>query len=182
MTENVAAMPSSLQELARSLVGSPMNRLALYLLGNVPGFPPMVQTDHLLSIAAVMGSIVLVNLRVLGLALPSQRSGELTRRLMPWTWWALPFLAISGLVFIFARPLRYVSNPVFGLKFSLLAPAIVLALVFHGASARDANFWESSPLRRVSSRAIAFVSLVLWLGVAMAGRWIAYADYIFPPK
>jgi len=58
-------MPHSLQELARALVGSPPNRLSLYLLGNVPGFPPMIQTVHLLSIAAVMGSIVLINLRVL---------------------------------------------------------------------------------------------------------------------
>src|SRR5262245_55254858 len=64
-----APMPHSLAELARALVGSPPNRLALYLLGNVPGFPPMVQTVHLLSIAAIMGSIVLINLRLLGLAL-----------------------------------------------------------------------------------------------------------------
>jgi hypothetical protein len=174
-------MAQYFQELARTLVGSPPNRLALYLLGNVPGFPPMVQTVHLLSIAAVMGSIVLINLRVLGLALPSQGSNELTRRLMPWTWWALPFLAISGLLFIFARPVRYLSNPVVAVKFTLLVPAIILAVFFHRLSTRDENFWERSPWRRVSSKAIAAVSLVLWLGVAMAGRWIAYADYIFPP-
>src|ERR671918_1144593 len=118
LKENVASMPQFLQELAPSLVGSPPNRLALYLLGNIPGFPPMVQTVHLLSIAAVMGSIVLINLRVLGLALPSQSAGELTRRLMPWTWWALPFLAISGLIFIFARPVRYLRNPVVAVKFT----------------------------------------------------------------
>lgn len=175
-------MPHSLQELARALVGSPPNRLALYLLGNIPGFPPMVQTVHLLSLAAVMGSIVLISLRMLGLALPSQSANELTRRLMPWTWWALPFMALSGLVFIFARPVRYLSNPVFGLKFTLLVPAIILALLFHRASVQDAHFWERSLGRRISSKAAAFVCLVLWLGVAMAGRWIAYADYIFPPK
>jgi len=175
-------MPHSLQELARALVGSPPNRLALYLLGNVPGFPPMVQTVHLLSIAAIMGSIVLIDLRMLGLALRSQSANELTRRLMPWTWWAFPFLALSGLVFIFARPVRYLSNPVFGLKFTLLVPAVILALLFHRASARDPHFWERSLWRRVSSKAAALVCLILWLGVAMAGRWIAYADYIFPPK
>lgn len=174
-------MTESLQELARELVGSPPNRLALYLLGNVPGFPPMVQTVHLLSIAAVMGSIVFINLRVLGLALPSQSAGELTRRLMPWTWCALPFLAMSGLVFIFARPVRYLSNPVVAVKFSLLVPAVILAVLFHRASARDENFWERSPWRRASSKAIAAVSLVLWIGVVMAGRWIAYSEYLFPP-
>ena len=62
------------------------------------------------------------------------------------------------------------------------ASAGFVALVFHRAYARDPSVWERSRGRRVSSKTIAFVSLVLWLGVAMAGRWIAYADYIFPPK
>jgi hypothetical protein len=86
----------SLDNLARVLTASPFHSLVLYLLGNVPGFPPIVQTIHLLSISAVMGSIVLIDLRVLGLALPSQSPGELIRRLMPWTWCALPLLAVSG--------------------------------------------------------------------------------------
>jgi hypothetical protein len=85
-------------------------------------------------------------------------------------------------VFILARPVRYFSNPVFGLKFTLLVPAIIIAVLFHRASLRDPHFWDRTRGRRVSSRAAAFVCLVLWLGVAMAGRWIAYADYIFPPK
>jgi hypothetical protein len=175
-------MPSSLLEFARGLVGTPPNELALYLLGNVPGFPPMVQTVHLLSITAIMGSMVLIDLRVLGLMLPSQSPGELIRRLMPWTWCALPFLAISGLMFVFARPVRYLTNPVFGIKFTLLVPALVLAVVFHRATARDTTFWERSSGRRAVARVIAFVSLVLWIGIVMAGRWIAYSDYIFPPE
>jgi hypothetical protein len=127
-----------------------------------------------------MGSIVLIDLRVLGLALPSQAQGELVRRLMPWTWWALPCLAASGLVFIVARPARYFFNPVFGFKLAMLAPAVALAWFFQRASARDAGFWEQSRSRRVLARVIAGVSLVLWLSVAMAGRWIAYVDYLFP--
>ncbi|MQA30024.1 MAG: hypothetical protein GEU82_09325 [Luteitalea sp.] len=173
-------MPQTLADLAGALAASPLNRLAVYLLTEVPGFPPTVQTLHLLSISAIMGSIVLIDLRVLGLALPTQSTNELVRRLMPWTWWALPVLAVSGLVLVFARPARYLSNPVFGLKFAMLAPAIVLAVVFQRGSTRHPHFWEGSPRRRASARAIAAVSLLLWVGVAMAGRWIAYADYLFP--
>lgn len=171
-----------LVEAARVLNGSRAHAVALYLLSEIPGFPPIVQTVHLLSIAAIMGSIVMIDLRVLGLVLPSQPAGEVTRRLMPWTWAALPFLALSGLVFVFARPGRYLVNPVFGLKFALLAPAIVLTAVFHRASARDERFWERSPGRRLAGRIVAGCSLVLWIGVAMMGRWIAYADYLFPPE
>ena len=173
-------MTEALADVARALAASPINKLVLYLLGEVPGFPPLVQTVHLLSISAIMGSVVLIDLRVLGLALPSQSTTELVRRLMPWTWWALPALAVSGLVFVCARPARYLSNPVFGLKFAMLAPAIVLAVVFQRGNAKDPCFWEQSRGRRASARTIAAFSLLLWIGVAMAGRWIAYVEYLFP--
>ena len=173
-------MTSTLVALARTIVGSPLNKLALSLLGGVPGFPPLVQTVHLLSIAAVMGSIVLFDLKVLGLALPGQNTSELVRRLMPWTWAALPFLAVSGLVFVFARPFRYLVNPVFGLKFAMLMPAVILAIVFQRINRTNPEFWGKPGGSRVLGKIIAAASLVLWIGVVMAGRWIAYVDYLFP--
>jgi hypothetical protein len=167
------------ESLARAIDGSALNTLAIDLLSNVPGFPPIVQTVHLLSIAAIMGSIVLIDLRVLGLALPSQSTTELVRRLMPWMWSALPALAASGLVFILARPYRYFVNPIFGAKFAMLLPAIALAGLFHRVNSRNPSFWEGS---RVPAKIVAGLSLCLWIGVAMAGRWIAYVDYLFPTE
>jgi hypothetical protein len=172
-------MPHVLTDVAGALMKSPIHTFALYLLSAARGIPPIIQTFHILGITAVMASIVMIDLKVLGLALPSQRTGELIRRVMPWMWWALPIQAVSGLTFVFARPLRYAVNPVFGLKFTMLAPAILLAAVFHLACLRDVDFWERSPGRRVSAKVIAGVSLLLWLGVVLAGRWIAYADYLF---
>ena len=161
-------------EIARTLsgliAGTPVHASALYLLSNVPGFPPMVQTVHLLSVSAIMGSAVLLNLKILGIALPSQPAGELVRRLMPWTWTALPLNAASGLVFIFAQPHRYFDNPMFQLKFSLLVPAIVLALIIQRRRTFD------GPVPKL----LALLSLTLWTGVVMAGRWIAYVDYLWP--
>ena len=93
-------MTQALADITRALAASQVNKLAMYLLSEVPGFPPLVQTVHLLSIAAIMGSVVLIDRKVLGLALPSQSTTELVRRLMPWTWWALPVLAVSGLVHV----------------------------------------------------------------------------------
>jgi hypothetical protein len=173
-------MTHVLVDLSRALTASPFGLVARSLLRNVRGFAPIIQTVHILSVAAVMGSVVLVDLKVLGLALPSQPTSELTRRLMPWTWWALLSLASSGLVSVFARPERYLLNPVFGLKFAMLTPAIILAVLLQRASAKDVHFWEQSRGRRASAKTIAAFSLLLWLGVAMAGRWIAYADYLFP--
>jgi uncharacterized protein DUF6644 len=151
-------------------------------LSHVPGLPPIVQTVHILSVTAIMGSIVLIDLRVLGLALPSQTPADLARRLMPWTWWALPFLAASGLMFFLARPGRYLVNPVFGLKFAMLGPALVLTALVQRMVTRDREDAERSGARRLSARVLAACSLLFWIGVVLAGRWIAYADYLFPPE
>lgn len=159
-----------MNDVAAAIAATRVHAIALDLLSNVPGFPPLVQTVHLLSIAAIMGSVVLIDLRVLGVALPTQSAAELTRRLLPWTWGALPVLAASGLVFIFAQPHRYFANPVFQIKFALLVPAVALTVVFRRMDRKEG----------AAAKVVAVLSLCLWIGVALAGRWIAYVDYLWP--
>ncbi len=168
--------------LANALVDSGARELAVYLLGNVPGLPPITQAIHILGIAVVMSSIVMVNLRFLGVGVPSQNVSEMIQRLMPWTWWALLLNALTGLLFVVARPVRYFYNPVFGIKFSLLVPAVVFAFVVYWLNRREMGFWERTLVRRLAARLIAAVSLLLWIGVVLAGRWIAYFDYLFVPE
>lgn len=167
------------ETLANALAESQARELTVYLLGNVPGLPPIVQSFHIFGIAVVMGSIVMINLRFLGVAVPSQNISEMVRRLMPWTWWALLLNAATGSVFVVARPLRYFYNPIFGWKFTFLLPAIALAIVVHRLSLSEQGFWERSRGRQVAGRLIAGVSLVLWISVVLAGRWIAYSDYLY---
>lgn len=173
-------MTSVLLDLANTLADSPLRTGVVYLLRNVPGLPPIVQTIHILSVAAIMGSAVIVDLKVLGLALPSQGRSELVRRLMPWTWRALAVLALTGGNFFLARPPSYVVNPVFRLKFTMLVPAVILAAIVHRTMADEEGFWQRTRLRALAAKMVAALSLLLWIGVAMAGRWIAYADYLFP--
>ena len=119
------------ESLARALTESQAREAAVYLLGNVPGLPPIAQSLHILGIAVVMASIVMVDLKFLGLAVPSQNVSEMIHRLMPWTWWALLLNAVTGLLFVVARPNRYFFNPVVGWKFSMLVPAVALAFVVY---------------------------------------------------
>lgn len=171
-----------MSELASSLAASGLHDGAVYLLSNVPGLPPILQTVHLLAIAAIMGSIVILDLRVLGLAIRGQLPHDLARRLLPWTWWAIPVLAISGLAFVLARPHRYLSsavygvNPVFGLKFALLATALMVTFILARLLAKLDPTTERAG---AGAKVVAALSLLLWLGVVLAGRWIAYSDYIF---
>ena len=174
-------MSDLLAEFAQWIAASEARQLATWLLSNIPGLPPVLQTFHLLSIAAIMGSIVFINLRVLGLGARRQQLGEMIRRLMPWTWFSLITLFLSGLPFIMARPARYFSNPVFQIKFSILLTAVLLAVLFYRLSLREPNYWTSSEFRLVTGKVTAAASLFLWIGVGLAGRWIAYSDYLFWP-
>jgi hypothetical protein len=162
-------------EIARSLAQSGAHDVAVDWLRNVPGLPPIVQTAHLLSIAIVLGSIVLVSLRTLGLALPGQAPQEMAKRCAPWTWAAIPVLLVSGGIFVLARPQRYFTNPVFGIKVALLLPALALAAFLY----RDL---QRAPVVGLRARALAALNLVAWTVIVLAGRWIAYADYLFPPE
>ena len=171
---------------ARVLTESRAQEFSVYLLGNVPGLPPIAQSLHILGIAVVMSSTVMINLRFLRLAVPSQNVSAMIHRLMPWTFWALAVNAITGLLFVVARPNRYFYDAefagvpqVFSWKFSCLVPAIALAMVIFWLNRREPGFWEQSLPRRRSAQAIAAVSLLLWIGVVLAGRWIAYSDYLY---
>lgn len=156
--------------------------LANWLLTNVPGLPPILQTIHLLSIAAIMASIVMVDLRVLGLAVPSQNLEEMVRRLQAWTWCGVAGVASSGIWFVLARPNRYFSNPVFQIKFSLLLPALLVTAFFYRQTLSEPHYWSRTRNRTMLAKLLALVSLSLWLAVVMAGRWIAYSEYLFWPE
>ena len=161
------------------LDGAMSQSLALWALSNIPGFPPIIQSAHILGIAVVMGSIVMLDLRILGLAVPSQQLPEMANRLLPWLWWALASNLVSGSFFVFARPLRYFNNPVFGCKAVFLLSAIAVTLLIH--------FWSRQPnfanygRAAFKIKAAALLSLGLWIMAAMAGRWIAYVEYLHYP-
>jgi hypothetical protein len=168
-------MNGTLSQLAQFLGTGWLHDHVVDWLRNVPGLPPVVQSVHILSIACVMATVVMIDLRILGLAVPTQKPAEMMRRLMPWFWTALILLFLSGVMFVIARPRRYFVNPIFGIKFALIVPAVLLAILLwrlQGKTATPTN----------AMKAIAAVSLVAWLGVMLAGRWIAYADYLFTPE
>jgi hypothetical protein len=165
------------EAIANAIADSAARELSIQLLRSVPGMPPVSQAIHILGIAVIAASAMLLDLRVLGVAVRSQELDEMVRRLLPWTWWALLVNLLTGMPFVLARPYRYFMNPVFGWKIAFLVPALALTLAFH-LLGRKPEFWQRSGAR-LAARFGAGLSLLLWIGVMMAGRWIAYSDYLF---
>jgi len=135
---------------------------------------PAVQTVHILCIAIVISAVLLVHLHTLGFAMRSQSSAVLAKRFFPWLWWALVVLLISGTILITAEPGRSLPNTMFQLKMVLVIAAVVLTLLYQRPLLKEADYWEKSSSRRTNASAIAVFSLLVWVGIVFAGRWIAY--------
>ncbi len=136
---------------------------------------PTLQTVHILAISVVLGSILLVDLRLLGVIGRGATLEVVVGRFAVWLWWALLVLAVSGSVLVLGEPDRSITNPVFQTKLGLIALAVLATLAITRPVLRDPQFWTASPARLLAGRGLALLSLGVWLAVVVAGRWIAYA-------
>jgi hypothetical protein len=123
-----------------------------------------------------MGSVALIDLRLLGITGHSQSISNLTSRLLPAVWISLIVLLVTGSLLAIAEPIRSLTNPAFQAKMLMITIVGALTLFFQSMVRGDVAFWELSPSRRVTAKMTAIVSLLLWVGIVFAGRWIAYMD------
>lgn len=135
---------------------------------------PSVQTVHILAIATVMASIVMVDFRLLGVTGRTQTVPEMAERFLPFVWGAVVVLLLTGSLLIIGEPARELTSQVFWLKMTLLACVLVVTAAFQYGTSRDERFWEK---RRVLSWTTAIVSLSLWVSILACGRWIAYVEH-----
>jgi len=137
---------------------------------------PVSQCIHLICVAIVMISVGLLNLRLLGVAGARQSFAQLADHLMPWIWAALTVLFITGTIQTVAEPGRELLNIGFKTKMVLLMCAVAITVVYQTTIRKDPKYWDRSPERRKMAQMLASISLVLWIGIAAAGRLIAYLD------
>lgn len=136
---------------------------------------PIIETVHVFALCLVVGSISMIDLRLLGVSRRHRPVRELIGSVLPWTWGAFTIAALAGLLLFSSKASQYLVNPFFRLKIVLLAFAALNMLIFHFITARTiANWDQGAP--PVAARAAGAVSLVLWMAVVAAGRWMGFAD------
>jgi len=135
---------------------------------------PTVQTVHILAIAVVATSALMVDLRVIGVIGRDQSPARIGRRFLPFVWWSLLVLLLTGAIMIIGEPARALKNGVFQLKIGLILVAIILTATLQASLTKKATFGEPPERARGAPFAIAIASIVLWAGIICAGRWIAY--------
>ena len=136
---------------------------------------PTFQTIHILAIAGVFGSVVMINLRIFQMAGRSRTMTQTARRYLPWVWWGLLVLLITGIGMIFSDPVRNLTQPVFWTKMILVVVASSVSLWFQSSVRRNVARWELTHEGRVFIRVGASAVIALWCLIMLCGRWIAYA-------
>ncbi len=136
---------------------------------------PIIQTIHILAIAMTFGSVVMINLRIFQMAGRSRTMTQTMQRFLPWVWWGLLVLLVTGLGMTIGEPVRELTNPCFWMKMVLILVAAAVSLGFQASVRRNAAIWQLTSDGRVLMRAGATGVILLWCVIMVLGRWIAYA-------
>ena len=135
----------------------------------------LVQTTHILTLAAVFASVLMINFKIFRLAGESRTMAQTVARYGPWVWWGLVVLLVTGLILIIGEPARELLNPAFWTKMVLVLVAGAIALWFQESVRHHAERWALTSNGTLAVRAGAVGVILLWIVIMFLGRWIAYA-------
>jgi hypothetical protein len=135
---------------------------------------PIIETAHVASIVAFAGLVIMMDLRLVGVAFTRAPLTQIQRRLFPWQMAGLVPSTATGLLLCCIDPLRYYGNVFFWVKLVLLALAGFNAMAFHLTTYRMAGRWDEDPHVTATARRTGAVSLLLWSATIVSGRLIAY--------
>jgi hypothetical protein len=132
---------------------------------------PVIEAIHLLGLGVIGGAVLVVDMRLLGLGLRRQSAAELTRNAQPWLVGSLVLMIITGGLLFLSEAIKCYYHDAFWFKMSCL----FLAIVFTFTIQRKVTMTEETRLSPVWSKVVAVVSVLLWAGVGIGGRWIGFS-------
>jgi uncharacterized membrane protein len=147
--------------------------LAQYIAASSWAFPT-IETIHVIAIVTVIGSIVVVDLRLLGLASPETSVTQITNDTLPLTWGAFAIAFITGSLLFISKASDYAVNPFFWWKMAMIVAAGLNMGVFHLVTWRSVDKWNFWPIAPLGARIAGGLSLFLWILVAFLGRAIGF--------
>jgi hypothetical protein len=135
---------------------------------------PWIESIHVLAIVLVVGTISIVDLRLLGVASHNRAVSALMRDVLPYTWSAFGVAAITGGLLFSSNATTYAHNFYFQTKLILLALAGLNMAIFHLVGIRDIDRWDHTVKTPRAAKSAAAASLAIWVAVITFGRWIGF--------
>ena len=131
----------------------------------------VIESVHLVALAAIGGAVLVVDLRLLGFGLRDARVADLARDAFPWLVGSLIVMLITGIgLFLSEATKCYYSTP-FWVKMTCL----LLAITFTFTVRRKVTMADALRVRPIWYKLVAVASLALWFGVGASGRWIGFS-------
>lgn len=136
---------------------------------------PWIESLHVLAITLVVGTIVIVDLRLLGLASLDRAVTRLTRDVLPCTWAAFAIALLTGGLLFSSKAATYAHNFYFQAKLVFLVLAGINMLIFHLFASRGIERWGAlGAVIPAPARIAGAISLLVWMGVVTFGRWVGF--------
>ena len=141
---------------------------------------PVLLTSHVVSMCVFSGLIVMMDLRLLGMGNMGTPFTQVQKRLFAWQMFGMATSFLTGLVLLYAQPMRFYGNFFFWVKEVMIILAGINAYVFHKMTYRSVASWDSGAITPSAAKWAGGLSLALWAGVVVSGRLIAY-NWFAPP-
>jgi uncharacterized membrane protein len=135
---------------------------------------PTIETVHVFALVIVVGTIAIVDLRLLSVASRNRSVSQLSNDVLPITWTAFCLAAVTGGLMFSSKAVEYLANWPFRIKMALLALAGLNMIYFHFMTYRTVHKWDSADRAPSAARFAGALSLTFWIGVVVFGRWIGF--------
>jgi uncharacterized membrane protein len=160
-------------DLFKTLGALDHTKLAEWVQADPLAFPGL-EAVHVISVMLVFGSVAMLDLRLLGVSSRNQAVVKISDEVLPWTWVSFLIAVISGCLLFIGQATAYLGNQEFKIKMVLMAVAGINLAIFHVFTWSKVQSWNNGVPTPVGAKVAALLSLTLWAGVVIAGRWIGW--------
>jgi uncharacterized membrane protein len=133
-----------------------------------------IEVVHVFAVSLLLGTIMIVDLRLLGLVAVRRPFMDLARQVLPFTWAAFVIAVIAGALLFISRATEYAANPVFWTKMALIVLAGVNMIIFEFITVRGAEKWNLDEAPPATARLAGVISITCWILVIFFGRLIGF--------
>ena len=144
------------------------------LIHKTPWAFTAIELVHVFAISLVIGTIAIVDLRLLGFASTKRPFTELARAVLPWTWAAFAVAVTAGSLLFIRQASDYFVNTMFRIKIFIIVLAGINMLIFELITVRGVKEWDTKPIPALPARLAGGLSLALWVLVVIFGRWTGF--------
>lgn len=140
---------------------------------------PMIETLHVIALVTVLGTLLVMDLRMLGWASTAVPIRKVSEDTLKWTWMAFVVAAITGTLLWVSKTSSYMINPYFLTKMGLMAVAGLNMLFFHFVTYKTVDQWDTLASPPTAVKLSAALSLLLWVVIVFCGRAIGFTLGIY---